>query len=349
MNFDRRFPTAYGEALTSATLKTRPQDFIVDELLAFPLSGQGEHLYLHIRKTNANTEWVCRQLARHLGVRQRDIGYAGLKDRHAVTSQWLSLPATGLPAARLESLQIEGVELLDRVRHDRKLRRGAIRENRFSICLRDVVADATALQQRLGDIARHGVPNYFDEQRFGRQRANLEAAVRMFRRQSRPDRHMRSLYLSAARAWLFNQILARRVTTQSWRSALPGDVFALEGSKRFFGPAELDAEIHARLLRGDIHPTGALWGKGATQSGEEVARLETEQIGQWPELAEGLCAAGLEQDRRALRVLPRQLSHDYDPAGQTLHLQFALGPGSYATAVLRELFELTTLPASAPA
>jgi len=348
LNFDSRFPTAHGEALASATLKFRPQDFSVDEILAFPLSGQGEHLYLLIRKTDANTEWVCRQLARQLGVRQRDIGYAGLKDRHAVTSQWLSLPATRLSAARLEALQIEGVELLDRVRHDRKLRRGAIRENRFSICLRDVVVDAAALQQRLAGITRHGVPNYFDEQRFGRQRGNLLAAVHMFRRQSRPDRHLRSVYLSAARAWLFNQILARRVATQSWRSALPGDVFALEGSKRFFVPKQLDAEIHARLLRGDIHPTGALWGKGAVQSGEEVARLETEQAGQWPELAEGLCAAGLEQDRRALRVLPRELRHDHDPAAQTLHVHFALGPGSYATAVLRELFALTTVPTTAP-
>lgn len=344
MNFDTRLPAAYGEPLSPARLKSIPQDFIVEETLAFPLSGEGEHVYLHVRKTNANTEWVSKQLARQLGVAPRDVGYAGLKDRHGVTTQWFSLPGKTLNADKLAALEIDGVEVLASVAHGRKLRRGAIRHNRFSLCLRDVRVDPHLLQQRLALIERQGVPNYFDEQRFGRQRGNLQAALQMFQHRLRPSRHLRGLYLSAARAWLFNQILAQRVAQACWHTAMAGDVFALEGSKRFFLPAQLDAEIYARLAQGDIHPTGALWGKGDLHSRDAVALLETEQAARWAELAAGLSAAGLEQDRRPLRVIPGDLGHRYDPAAQTLQLSFTLAAGSYATALLRELFTLLSAP-----
>ena len=228
------------------------------ETLAFPLSGQGEHLYLHIRKTNANTEWVSKQLARYLGVPQRDIGYAGLKDRLAVTSQWFSLPGKTVTAEKLAALQIEGVEVIDAVLHDRKLRKGAIKQNQFTICLRGIKVDPILLQARLTLIALQGVPNYFDEQRFGRQRGNLLAAQQMFARTLKPSRFQRGMYLSAARAWIFNQILARRVLQNNWNTAVDGDVFWLEGTKRFFTPAQLDTDINERLMQADIHPTGAL-------------------------------------------------------------------------------------------
>jgi TruD family tRNA pseudouridine synthase len=164
LNFDARFPAAHGTALARATFKSKPQDFIVEETLAFPLRGQGEHLYLFIRKTNANTEWVSKQLARQLGVAQRDIGYAGQKDRHGVTSQWFSLPGKSITKEKLAALHIEGVEICDSQAHDRKLRKGAIKQNRFTIRLRDVDVESDLLQQRVELIMRQGVPNYFDEQ-----------------------------------------------------------------------------------------------------------------------------------------------------------------------------------------
>ena len=340
LNFDARFPTAYGESLTQAKLKSIPQDFIVEETLAFPISGQGEHLYLYIRKTNANTEWVSKQLARYLGVAQRDIGYAGLKDRHAVTSQWFSLPGRSISPEKLAALQIEGIEIMDAVAHDRKLRKGAIKHNQFTICLREIDVAPELLRQRLALISQQGVPNYFDEQRFGRQRGNLVAALHMFRRTLKPSRFQRGMYLSAARAWLFNQILARRVLQQNWNTAVEGDVFWLEGTKRFFIPPHIDADICARLAQGDIHPTAALWGEGELQSRGEVATLELAVASDWQDLAEGLAAARLTQDRRPLRVVPHNLTHVFDTTQQTLTLSFALPAGAYATAVLRELVEL---------
>jgi tRNA pseudouridine13 synthase len=339
LNFDTRFPTAHGGALAQAKLKSLPQDFIVDETLSFPLSGQGEHLYVRIRKTNANTEWVSKQLARSLGVAQRDIGYAGLKDRHAVTSQWFSLPGKTITAEKLACVRIEGVEILDAVTHDRKLRKGAIKHNQFTICLRGVQVTTEHLQGRLAQIAQWGVPNFFDEQRFGRQRGNLTAALRMFRREFKPGRFERGLYLSAARAWLFNLILEQRVLQQNWHSALAGDVFWLEGTKRFFTPQQIDQDIETRLLQGDIHPTGALWGDGDLQSTGVVAELEREVVSQWQAFTEGLVAARLTQDRRPLRVIPQGLTHTLDTEQETLTLSFTLPAGAYATAVIRELVQ----------
>lgn len=337
MNFDLDFPKAHGGPIAQAILKATPQDFIVAESLSFPLSGEGEHLYLHIRKTNANTQWVCRQLARQLGVRQRDIGYAGLKDRHGITSQWFSLPAKPNTAARLEVLAIEGVELLEVQTHARKLRKGAIKHNHFTIRLRELAVDPAILARRLAVITTKGVPNYFDEQRFGHQRGNLDAAEQMFARRIKPSRFQRGLYLSAARAWLFNCILAQRVADQTWDQALPGDVFRLAGSKRFFVPEPLDPAIPQRLAQGDIHPTGALWGEGELASHDAVAQLEKEIAGKWPVLTQGLLDARVTQDRRPLRVIPEGLTHCYEPLQQTLELSFSLPAGAYATALLREI------------
>jgi tRNA pseudouridine13 synthase len=339
LNFDARFPTAHGDPLAPAKLKTLPQDFIVEETLAFPLSGQGEHLYLYIRKTNANTEWVSKQLARQLRVAPRDIGYAGLKDRHAVTSQWFSLPGKDISSDKLTALQIDGVEICKVEAHDRKLRKGAIKHNRFTICLRDISVESSLLQERLARIAQRGVPNYFDEQRFGRQRGNLLAAQRMFQRTLKPSRFQRGIYLSAARAWVFNQILARRISLHTWNSAMAGDVFWLDGTKRFFTPDTIDEDIRVRLAQGDIHPTGAMWGEGELQSHAEAAELEWAVANQWTVFAEGLIAARLTQDRRPLRVLPRQMSHSVASGSGTLTLSFALPAGSYATAVIRELVQ----------
>lgn len=339
--FDDRFPAAYGGPLAQASLKSFPQDFIVEETLSFPLSGEGEHLYLHVRKTGANTDWVSRQLARQLGVAQRDIGYAGLKDRHAITSQWFSLPARSITQGKLDALQIEGVELIGSCQHSRKLRKGAIRHNWFTICLREVNVEPERLAQRLGQIRERGVPNYFDEQRFGHQRANLTAACEMFARRARPSRFQRGLYLSAARAWIFNQILAARIKHHNWNSVVPGDVYWLEGTKRYFVPDPTDVELATRLAQGDIHATGALWGEGELASRDDVARLETAVATTWETFSHGLEQARLTQERRALRVLPQELTYEYEPAQQNLHLRFALPAGCYATALLREVVAAT--------
>lgn len=331
------FPAALGTPTVRGTLKAVPEDFIVEEQLSFALSGTGHHLYLQVQKTGANTEWVARQLAAHFKVPARDVGYAGLKDRQAITTQWFSVPVRQYDPQQVAQLMIEGVTCLQAVPHERKLRKGAIAHNGFTITLRELAGDLDDLRRRLDDIRVHGVPNYFDAQRFGHDRQNLVVAQALFEKKRRLPPPKRGLYLSAARAWLFNHILARRIAEQSWHRPLPGDVFWLNGTKRFFLAEAIDSEIERRVTEGDIHPTGALWGEGQLASTGEVAALESAVAAQWPILRDGLEAFGLEQDRRAQRVIPAALEYQIDAAKKNLQITFRLPAGSYATTLLGEL------------
>src|SRR5690606_6499281 len=156
-----------------AAIRSRPDDFIVEEMLGFEPSGQGEHLFLTIEKRGANTHWVAQQLARWAGIPEHAVGYAGLKDRHAVTRQAFTLHLPGREEPALESLAIPGVDALAVHRHQRKLPRGALRGNRCTLTLREVAGDADAIEQRLCQVASRGVPNAFGEQRFGRDAGNV--------------------------------------------------------------------------------------------------------------------------------------------------------------------------------
>ena len=318
-----------------------PEDFAVDEVLGFSPSGEGDHAWLHIRKREANTEWVSRQLGELAGVRPVDVGFAGLKDRHAVTSQWFSVNLAGRAEPDWAGAQVEGVEVLQVTRSNRKLRRGALRGNRFQLVLRDVQGDVSELETRLEGLRRTGVPNYFGEQRFGRSGANLDKAWEMFSGGRRPrKRHERGLYLSAARALLFNRVLAARVRTARWDAVLPGDVFVTDGGRRPFVPKDTEwPSITERVDTQEVHPTGPLWGRGESLATGDVARLEQEVLAESEVWRHGLESAGLEQDRRALRLRVGEL--DWERAGPaSLCLSFSLSRGGYATTVLRELVEL---------
>lgn len=335
-DLNRVLPTAYA-VLGDGILKQSPADFVVRETLSFPFSGEGEHAYLRIEKTGQNTAWVCRILARHFGLKERDIGYAGLKDRHAVTTQWFSLPEKFVTQERLDSFGEEDIIILEHQRHSGKLRKGAVRHNEFEMVLRDVHVDAQALDHRIQEIATRGVPNYFDEQRFGRQRRNLVSAQDMFAGKFSPKRHKRGIYLSAARSWLFNLVLAERVGNQTWNQPIDGDVFSLEGSKSCFLADIVDAEIRQRVEVLDIHPSGPLWGQGELMSRGPVRQLEERVVSDWQDWCRGLEEAGLKQQRRALRVVPIALTHQYDVQQKTLWLSFALPAGAYATNLVREI------------
>jgi tRNA pseudouridine13 synthase len=186
------------------------------------------------------------------------------------------------------------------------------------------------------ELERGGVPNYFGEQRFGRDGANIARARAMFAGESIRDRHLRGIYLSAARSLLFNEVLARRIDDGSWCQAREGDAFVLNGSNSFFVPELIDEAIVQRLSGGDIHPSGPLWGEGEPPSRAAVRELECGIAARHAELAAGLAGARLQQERRPLRVLPAEVAARWrDDA--TLELAFALPAGSYATAVVREL------------
>jgi len=326
---------AYGLPQATGVMRLQAEDFQVVERLSFVPDNEGSHALLQIRKRHSNTEQVARFLARLAGVHSRDIGYAGLKDRHAETSQWFSVDLAGRQEPDWTQLDDESISLLTVTRHRRKLRRGALRENCFIITLRHLNADWRVLIERLQHIRQGGVPNYFGAQRFGHNNLAQAAALFAGRIQVR-DRQRRGLYLSAVRAWLSNQVASERVKTGSWNTALPGDIMMLNGSKSIFPCEAADLQITARLQDGDIHPTGPLWGLGPLPTRELVAQQESEFLANAAAWRTGLEAAGLKQQRRALRVIPRALCWNF-PAPNTLRLSFALPPGCYATSVLREL------------
>ena len=336
-------PRAWGAPVLQARMRSTPEDFMVEELPAFEPDGRGEHLLLEVEKRGANTAWVASQLARWAGVGDVAVGYAGLKDRHAVTRQRFSvhLPGREPPA---EWPQHPEYRVLSATRHGRKLPRGALAGNRFTLVLREVDGDTAAIDQRLGALRDGGVPNWFGEQRFGRDGGNLDKARALFAGR-RMRRDQASILVSAVRSAAFNAVLAARVADGCWATPVEGEVFMLAGSRSIFGPQPLDDDLRQRCLAGDVHPTGPLWGSGELRSlARSRAYDETAaQIG--AELLAGLEAAGLRQERRACRLPIGELRWRW-PAEATLQLTFSLPPGAYATALLHELGVTVDAPRS---
>lgn len=339
-------PRAHGAPVLSARIRSAPEDFFVEELPGFEPSGAGEHLLLTIEKRGMNTAFAAKTIAQWAGVDESAIGYAGLKDRHAVTRQRFSVWLPKKVAPAIDALPGDELRVLEHAWHSRKLPRGALAGNRFVLALRDVSGERAAIEARLSAIALRGVPNYFGEQRFGRGGGNVQQAVAMFAGR-RVKREERTMLLSAARSELFNRVLAARVEAGSWAAALDGEVWMLDGSRSVFGPEAMTPDLQARLAAFDIHPTGPLWGEGELRSADvaremELAAMRGDTAGR---LCTGLERAGLKQERRALRLRPGELEWAWRDDG-ALELRFALPPGCYATTVLRELGDITDAAAA---
>lgn len=331
-------PFAHGGPVLNGRLRSRPQDFIVEEQLGYAACGDGEHVFLTIRKRGRNTQEVARAIAKLAGVRQMAVGYAGLKDRHALTTQHFTVQLPGREAPDWSALEDGTLQILGAERHHRKIRRGALKGNRFIIRVDQVDGDREIAEQRLRLIGAQGVPNYFGSQRFGREGGNLARVVEMFAGSGRkPGREQRGLLLSAARAQLFNRVLQARVENASWNQALDGDVMALSGSQRQFMFEPNDTTISTRLAELDIHPTGPLCGRRgrALEAQSDAGRFEEQALADHVDWIDGLRRFGLDADRRDLRVAVTDL--DWRWQGDVLELRFALVSGAYATSVLREL------------
>ena len=331
-------PFAHGGPAASGVIRSTPEDFFVDEIAGVEAEGEGEHLLLHVEKRDANTEWAARQLARAAGIKPPDVGFAGMKDRVALTRQWFTLHLGNREAPDFSPLEEQGIRVLSSARHGRKLRRGALKGNRFRLVIRELEGDRKTLETRLRSVAEQGVPNYFGEQRFGRDGNNLERAAEMFAGRRVKDRHKRGIYLSAARSRLFNEVAAARVADGSWQRALPGEALMLEGSNSHFVAESVDPEVERRLAEGDVHPSGPMWGRGRPIPAGEALALEERLLAEWEAWRDGLEHAGLKQERRALRLPVHELSWEF-PEPAVVVVEFRLGAGSYATGVLRELFD----------
>lgn len=330
-------PRALGAPRVRGRLKASAGDFHVEERLGFAPDGGGAHVLLQVGKTDANTLYVARQLARAAGLRPHDVGFAGLKDRRAVATQWFSVPA-GREARDWTGFEGPGFRVIGAHPHSRKLRRGALAGNRFRVVLRDLDGDLDDLERRLERVAASGVPNYFGPQRFGRDGANLEAVARWLAGERLPaDREARAFVLSAARALAFNAVLAERVAAGSWDCLLPGEVVNLDGSASVFAAADIDAELAARCASFDVHPTGPLPGREGLRPGAAAGAVEATALAPLGRLVAALEEAGAEASRRPLRVRPTGLEHLPGPGEVTL--VFDLPRGAFATAVLAELVD----------
>ncbi|MDR9498399.1 MAG: tRNA pseudouridine(13) synthase TruD [Hydrogenovibrio sp.] len=329
---------AWSGPVAEAQLKTLPEDFQVTEQLGYELDGDGEHLWLWLEKTGQNTEWVVRELAKLWQLPQKAFGYAGKKDRQAVTRQWVSVHLPGCDDPDWQAVSLPGVLVLEARRHRRKLQTGGLRANRFGLRLRRFCGDRDALAQRLQILAQNGVPNYFGPQRFGHNGQNLAAASDWLAHPKRRlPRHLRGLYLSAMRSAIFNDCLSQRVADERWDQAIVGDVLMTD-SGGCFVMEEADEAIMRRVAAGELQPTGLLSGRGRLMTQGEPRHWEEAVMARHPVWQAGLEKTGMKQARRALRLLPEDLRWHW-VGDDTLELAFTLPAGTYATTLLRELVQ----------
>ena len=317
----------------TALLKAECADFMVKEQLGYDMSGDGEFVAVKVRKTDCNTLFVGEQLAKFAGISARNMSYAGLKDRKAVTEQWFSLQMPGKPTPDFSQFSLEGVEILDVTRHQRKIRIGSLQGNHFEILLRNA-EETDELKVRLDFLAKNGFPNYFTEQRFGRDGNNLTQALRWANGEINvKDRNKRSFYLSAARSEIFNLIVSKRMELDLAQQILVGDVLQLNGSHSWFVVDESEdlAQLQQRLAQQDVLLTAPLIG----EEEKSAVDFEHEIFAQYQALFALMRQERMKAARRPILMQPQQFQWQFEPNG--LHLQFALPAGSYATALIREL------------
>lgn len=326
---------AHGGPSAIGQIRQQPEDFIVEEILGFEPTGEGEHVFLKIQKRGENTDFIAKQIAKYAELPKMAVSYAGLKDRHAVTTQWFGVHIPGKREVDWRGLESDSVKVLQAIRHNRKLKTGALQGNRFIITVRELQGERQVLESRLAQIKAEGVPNYFGPQRFGRDGNNLTQAEALFKGELRlRDRKLEGIYLSAARSEIFNRVLARRVERELWNRAIDGDVFMFSGSHSIFR-AELDEETLRRVADLEIHPSGPLWGLGELATSGEARELENAVAAEYPIFCEGLERSKMEPARRPLRLTVPDLSFEF-PDDTSLCLSFSLPAGAYATVVLRE-------------
>jgi tRNA pseudouridine13 synthase len=315
-------PRAFAELSVDGVYRRCLEDFDVDELTAVEPTGEGEHLLLRIEKRGVNSATVAADLAKAFRLAPLDVSFAGMKDRHAVTRQWFSVrTASDASCVASAPSAFNSWRVIDSARHQRKLRRGDLAGNRFRIRIRELSGDRDALAERIALVAAAGVPNYFGEQRFGHDGANVARARAWVcsRPRASISAFQKGLHLSTARALLFNAVLAQRVDAGSWNASIDGDV------------------------AGDVFPTGPLWGRGRAQTTGAARLIEADALAAYQEWLDPLEHLGLEQQRREFVLQPTRF--DWCVEGQSLDLAFDLRAGEYATALLRELGALRNVSA----
>ena len=333
-----QFSYLLGAPSARAKLKVVAEDFKVVEQLGFPLTGSGEHLMLRIRKRGENTSFVANELAKVCGVKSRDIGWAGLKDRHAVTEQWLSvyLPKSdGIDFSGFLT-QYPHIEILEQTRHNKKLKAGDLSGNQFELRLMEVT-DTAAVIERLTAIKTSGVPNYYGSQRFGRNGNNVSEARRWGKENVRSrNQNQRSLLLSAARSWIFNRIVSKRIDQNEFDQPISGDIVEINGTHVAFNSEE-ESKLKLAIENGNASISAALAGDNSLPSTEQCLVLEQSILDDEADLMALIRNNRMRHDRRAIRLMPENLTWQVD--NNAVVVRFALPAGGYATSILREVVE----------
>lgn len=327
----------HGKPVASGVLKANPEDFVVVEDLGFEPDGEGEHILVRILKNGCNTRFVADALAKFLKIHAREVSFAGQKDKHAVTEQWLCARVPGNAMPDLSAFQLEGCKVLEYARHKRKLRLGALQGNAFTLVLREI-SDRADVEARLQAIAQKGVPNYFGAQRFGIGGSNLQGALRWAQSDAPVrDRNKRSFWLSAARSALFNQIVSTRLKKTDFNQVVDGDALQLAGRGSWFvATREEQAELQTRVEAKTLMITASLPGSGEWGTQRDALEFEQQAVADAPELQALLVREKVEAARRAMLLYPQKLSWNWwDDV--TVELRFWLPAGSFATSVVREL------------
>lgn len=319
-------------------IRVSDPDFRVDEIPAYDPVGEGGHLFVHFEKTGLDTPVAVRSLARALGCDPRASGYAGLKDRRAVTTQWASFE--GADAAAISGLAVPGIRVLSAQPHRHKLKTGHLRGNRFRIRIRDPQGDAGLARELLSQLGEGGVPNYYGQQRFGTGGQNLTRAWAWLVDGGRAprDRFERKLLMSTLQSEIFNRWLAARVAADELCRAIDGDLLRKEDTGGLFTTDDLQ-DAQRRMDAWELSATGPMFGaKMRWPVGEAAAREQAL-----------LTASGITMDtfnaarrhgegaRRVARVRPADATVDLEEGD--LWLAFTLPKGAYATVVLRELMK----------
>lgn len=335
--FNMLFPTI-NTVEASGIIRFTPEDFQVTEISDIELSGEGEHLWMYVQKTNCNTDWVAKYLSNVCQVPRRQVGFAGLKDRHAITKQWFSIQLPKVSdIEKINSALPDEISVLQSNKHSRKIKIGQLDANKFEIMIRDIKGNKAQIEKNMGSIVENGVPNYFGPQRFGHDMGNIQKCKDWFSGSYKvKSKNLKSLLISTARSHIFNCIVAKRIEDKIWDTTIVGDILQLNKSHSWFPMSDATPdEISKRLKEFDIHITAAMYGEDLVQSTDICAELETQIAEQFPIYQQGFEKFRLKQDRRAVRICP--IDFKYEWIDENLLLNFKLLPGSYATGIIREI------------
>lgn len=336
------------EPIHSGSIKQYEADFHVKEKLGYSPTGEGEHIYLWVRKQGLNTAFVAEHIAKFCRLPLRAVTYAGRKDKHAVTEQWFSVHKPGKMEYDWTTLALDGLDVLSAQRHNKKLRTGVLKSNEFRLIIRNLTG-TSGIEEQIQRIAKFGVPNYFGPQRFGSSLhhphgGNLALAEKILQGETIRNRNKRSMAISALRSWLFNEFISQRITQRKYTKAMAGDVCLLAGTNSFFNAGDNDQDVAIRLQQKDIALSAPMWGEGELASNGEAKQFECSVAQQFDLQCKSLESLGLLQERRAIHLHPENLQ--WKIIDNQLEIKFELPSGAFATSVVREIVKVSEPGAS---